>query len=91
MGISMLHLYNVLYLSAGDVDYLSLSMQSLPVPAGSSSACISVTLIDDNETESAAEFFDLVLGSSDSDVSISSSLAIVELQNEDREYIYFNP
>ncbi|CAI8041912.1 hypothetical protein GBAR_LOCUS23263, partial [Geodia barretti] len=66
-------------------DYQSLSLRSLILPAGSSSACVTVTVVDDNDAESAGEFFDLVLSSSDSGVIISSSLALTELQNEDVE------
>ncbi|CAI8041913.1 hypothetical protein GBAR_LOCUS23263, partial [Geodia barretti] len=66
-------------------DYQSLSLRSLILPAGSSSACVTVTVVDDNDAESAGEFFDLVLSSSDSGVIISSSLALTELQNEDGE------
>ena len=73
-------------LPAGGEDYQSLSLRSLILPAGSSSACVTVTVVDDNDAESAGEFFDLVLSSSDSGVIISSSLALTELQNEDGEY-----
>ena len=81
---------NLNNLLAGGDDYQPIFSQSLPVSAGSNSACLTVTVVNDDDPELALEFFNLVLSSSDSNVIISNSIAVVAIQNEDREYLLFN-
>ena len=68
---------------SGGSDYLAINSQSLIVSAGTSSACVTVTVVDDTVPEPSLEFFNLVVTSSDPDVSFSTATALVAIQNDD--------
>ena len=82
------------YLEGGD-DYQPISSQPLTLSAGTTSACVTVFVVNDTEAEPALEFFSLVLSSSDPDVIIPTPLADAAIENDDSEkkltLLIFNP